>query len=408
MGTELTTRVGDFLITPQDALRQINEVQAVFKEVMKLDEHYGVIPGTKKPSLLQPGAQLLANMYQYRDEDIIFVDKTEEWKTPVTDSSFPLFAYTVKVVFRDREGRIIATGIGECNSYESRYRWRDESLKCPVCGQTTIIKGKDEYGGGWICFKKKGGCGQKYKDGDPTIEKQPRGKKPNDAIFDQVNTLIKMAKKRAYVNGIIGATRTAGIFTQDMEDFATIQDVTPISVETVDTKTGEIKPAPAKAAPPADALTFGLFKGKSLDQLTENQLRSLVKSMDANGTVLDHPDVFKKAKALLADVFGGALDSDSVRDEVIPPENDVPQDEDDEQAIQVRLGEVRELLVGIVPALAKKGAKLTDKQRKELASACKDCFGVETWDGVKKLRLKVLEAGIRKLVKQQADKSLNS
>lgn len=33
---------------------------------------------------------------------------------------------------------------------------------CPKCGAAAIIKGKEEYGGGWVCFKKKGGCGAKF------------------------------------------------------------------------------------------------------------------------------------------------------------------------------------------------------------------------------------------------------
>lgn len=34
---------------------------------------------------------------------------------------------------------------------------------CPHCGAVgAIIQGKPEYGGGWLCYKKKGGCGAKY------------------------------------------------------------------------------------------------------------------------------------------------------------------------------------------------------------------------------------------------------
>jgi hypothetical protein len=33
---------------------------------------------------------------------------------------------------------------------------------CPVCGKYAIIKGKEEYGGGWLCYKAKGGCGAKF------------------------------------------------------------------------------------------------------------------------------------------------------------------------------------------------------------------------------------------------------
>lgn len=40
----------------------------------------------------------------------------------------------------------------------------NERPKCPTCGANAIIKGKEEYGGGWLCFKKKGGCGDKFTD----------------------------------------------------------------------------------------------------------------------------------------------------------------------------------------------------------------------------------------------------
>lgn len=47
---------------------------------------------------------------------------------------------------------------------------RPESKKCPKCGAAAIIKGKQEYGGGWLCYQRKGGCGFKWPDGDAEIE----------------------------------------------------------------------------------------------------------------------------------------------------------------------------------------------------------------------------------------------
>lgn len=39
---------------------------------------------------------------------------------------------------------------------------------CPKCGKVKpVIKGKEEYGGGWVCFKKKGGCGATWHDSEP-------------------------------------------------------------------------------------------------------------------------------------------------------------------------------------------------------------------------------------------------
>ena len=35
---------------------------------------------------------------------------------------------------------------------------------CPLCGVSAVIKGKPEYGGGMLCWKKEGGCGNKFTD----------------------------------------------------------------------------------------------------------------------------------------------------------------------------------------------------------------------------------------------------
>lgn len=39
---------------------------------------------------------------------------------------------------------------------------------CPACGvEGSIIKGKEEFGGGWVCWKKQGGCGRNFAVTDP-------------------------------------------------------------------------------------------------------------------------------------------------------------------------------------------------------------------------------------------------
>ena len=41
---------------------------------------------------------------------------------------------------------------------------------CPLCGAVgSIIKGRPEYGGGYLCYGKKGGCGARFKDDDTRI-----------------------------------------------------------------------------------------------------------------------------------------------------------------------------------------------------------------------------------------------
>jgi len=80
------------------------------------------------------------------------------------------------------------------------------------------IKGKAEYGGGWLCFAKKGGCGAKFDVGDQAIEGQAIGRVPNPDIADVANTILKMADKRALVAAAIMATGYSDYLTQDIED----------------------------------------------------------------------------------------------------------------------------------------------------------------------------------------------
>jgi hypothetical protein len=123
----------------------------------------------------------------------------------------------------------MAEGIGSCNSMEGRYRWRDAKRSCPSCGSAAIIKGKAEYGGGWVCFKKQGGCGKNFQDGDQSIESQPLGKIENDDPYTLANTILKMAQKRAHVAATLNATGASRIFTQDVEDMGDLAPSAPSS-----------------------------------------------------------------------------------------------------------------------------------------------------------------------------------
>ena len=101
---------------------------------------------------------------------------------------------------------------------ESKYRWRAAGRVCPSCGTAAIIRGKEEYGGGWLCFKKKDGCGAKFKIDDTTITSQDSGRVENEDIADVYNTVLKMAKKRAHIDAMLTATAASDIFTQDLDE----------------------------------------------------------------------------------------------------------------------------------------------------------------------------------------------
>ncbi len=91
---------------------------------------------------------------------------------------------------------------------------QDADRACPGCGAEAIIFTKKDN---WWCAGFKGGCGKGFKKDDPAITSQEVGRKPNPEIFDQVNTLLKMAQKRAHVSATINATSASEFFTVDIE-----------------------------------------------------------------------------------------------------------------------------------------------------------------------------------------------
>jgi len=124
---------------------------------------------------------------------------------------------------------------------ESKYRWRETKRKCPVCGEESIIKGKAEYGGGWLCFKKIGGCGTKWDNDAAEMIEQKVGQVENEDIYSQVNTILKMAKKRALVDAALSAGRLSQVFTQDIEDMGNL-NVEVAETEQPKAKTKKPKP----------------------------------------------------------------------------------------------------------------------------------------------------------------------
>ena len=190
-------------------------VQAT-KEVLTENLDYGVVPGTgDKPTLLKPGAEKLCFLFGLRPTFKV-VGIVEDWDRG-------LFYYRYLCELHDAQGNVSASSEGSCNSKEKKYRYRQGERKCPKCGKPTIIKGKEEYGGGWICYAKKGGCGAKFYDTDPAIVNQETGQIENTEPFDLVNTLQKMAQKRALVAAVLVGTGASQFFTQDVEDMQVIE-----------------------------------------------------------------------------------------------------------------------------------------------------------------------------------------
>ena len=197
------------------AKARLENLRKFFKDVMRFTTDgkgdYGILPGTTAVALYKPGAEKLAEFYRLIQRPTV-THRREEW-----DSGF--FHYEVQMDLLSRDsGQVMGTGIGSCNTMEARYRWRIAKLRCPECDAEAIIKGKAEYGGGFVCFERKGGCKAKFADDDTRITEQKLGQVENDDTYTLVNTVLKMAKKRALVDAVVSITRSAGLLVEEGED----------------------------------------------------------------------------------------------------------------------------------------------------------------------------------------------
>lgn len=226
-------------ISVNDLVEQHEKITQAMEIAMQDGHHYGVIPGTNKPSLLKPGAEKLCVLFRlapsYQSEKI--------WH----EGSNHLTVVASCTLTHIPTGLVIATGEGLCSTKEARYAQRTAGRVCPACGSDAIIKGKAEYGGGWLCYKKKGGCGAKFDDHDPAIVNQESGKaEVDDAELPNVwNTVLKMADKRALVAAILNGTAASDVFTQDMEDAP--QQAAPAAAREFDPGVDLLPGAPARS-----------------------------------------------------------------------------------------------------------------------------------------------------------------
>lgn len=175
-------------LTAKEIQAQVNLMQQVMAQVMQDGVHHGTIKGCgNKPTLLKPGAEKLMATFRLAADP------------QIEDLSGPdIIRYRVKVNMLTPDGGFVGAGVGECSSDEEKYKWR-----ASVCDEefdaTEADRRRDKWKPGW--------------NGPATSIKQVR---TNPA--DIANTVLKMAKKRALVDGVLTATGASDIFTQDIED----------------------------------------------------------------------------------------------------------------------------------------------------------------------------------------------
>ena len=147
--------VPEFAVSLDQARERIQMLQQFVKEYMVQNEDYGLIPGCQRPSLFKPGAEKLCDVYGF-SKHVEVTGRLEDWEKP-------FLHYEVKVTLvNKRSGHVEADGIGNANSREKKFAKQD--------------------------------------------------------AYSIANTLLKIAKKRALVDAVLSATRSSGLFTQDIED----------------------------------------------------------------------------------------------------------------------------------------------------------------------------------------------
>lgn len=167
-------------------MQKINTFQAVIQKNLRKDHDYGIIAGAgTKPTLLKPGGEKICMMFGLNPE-YDFLEKTEDYKDN-------FFAYNIRCTLY-RNGNPVSQGVGNCNSKESKYAY---------INVYELPEGFDES----MVFEKKT---SKYG--------KIQYKIPNPKIADLVNTILKMAKKRAFIDAVLQVASLSDVFTQDIED----------------------------------------------------------------------------------------------------------------------------------------------------------------------------------------------
>jgi len=273
-------------VAPVEALRRVQELQAFVETVMKSGIDYGTIPGTgNKPCLFQPGAQKLAEIYGFA---VAFEDtgSTIDWREP-------FFFFRKRCVLTSRrDGRFVCDGIGSCNSREDRYAWR-------WAWGREVPKGMDKS----------------------TLRTRGRGdsmqyRVPNEDVYSLVNTLEKMACKRALIHAVTNATRSSGIFTQDVEDlpreaFGAAKERRSWEVDEV----ADDPPYDKDAADEAAARVFDEPAERTVDELTVAILRCRTEP-DLEALVSEIKRMSKKDRAILKPLW--AAQRDMIRNGTLP------------------------------------------------------------------------------------------
>lgn len=176
-------------MTAPELKAQVQRIQQVMKAVMKDKVHYGVVPGTPKPSLWKPGAEVLCVTFRIADSYVV-EDLSDDRR----------MRYRVTCIgTHQTTGIMLGSGLGAASSNEEKYQWRDA-----IC--------EDEYDEA-LDDQRRAKWQKGYNNAPPFKRLQIRTDPANSE-----NTVLKMACKRAKIAMTLNCTAASDIFTQDLED----------------------------------------------------------------------------------------------------------------------------------------------------------------------------------------------
>ncbi len=173
-------------------LKRMNKMlDAVYRTVMQKGTDYDTLPGSSKPILLKPGAELLARHFDLVADTKILngVEKMEQ--------EVPYFQYDAECRLFNSKGTFVGNGVGSCNTAEPQYAHMWVFLE----DLPKTIKNPEEL-----------------ETRDIGRVKQFRVPLSREEAFGLVNTVRKKAKKRAFVDAVLQVTSSSRLFTQDIGD----------------------------------------------------------------------------------------------------------------------------------------------------------------------------------------------
>lgn len=171
------------------AIRQrVEVVERAQRELMRPDVHFGVVPGTKDPSLWQPGAEVLCLAFNLAAEfDTADLSAAGE------------YTYRVRCRLVDRNtGLVVGSAQAEATTKEDRWGWRRAASDAEY-EATPADRRRIKYG------SKRGGGSYEVKQ----VRQDP------DTVRD---TVLAQAEKRAFVRATKRTVGASHLFKESSED----------------------------------------------------------------------------------------------------------------------------------------------------------------------------------------------